>query len=215
LLPSQYILTFSLNHSISGRVSGWCALRSAKLTMLFATSTQVEERRKKTYDESVIYAPCPLRKKQAQQLIATIQKAFSGVSLGKGIGLFQAYAIDGYESDEVCEQQRSKDEKLDWERIKIIHLNSCSSSLSFFDSLGMRFHLPAYICADLRGELDLHLAYHLSDINERKAEKLGLLSHDQKLAVAEYIRFLADDEDAAFDREELQKAVDEFWTKPY
>lgn len=77
---------------------------------------------------------------EAQKLIERIQKAFAGVRLGNGVGLWQAQGLDDYASEEKCAEYRANDEKDDWRRISVNDLCQCNSSLCFFDAEGMRFH---------------------------------------------------------------------------
>src|SRR5277367_3415374 len=85
-------------------------------------------------------------------LIAEIQRVFRGVVVGDGIGLWQAQAIDDYEDEAEQEAARARDEKVDWAAIPGKSLLYCDSSLSFFDADGMRFHLPAFLLAEVAGE---------------------------------------------------------------
>lgn len=90
----------------------------------------------------------------AERRIAdVVRSAFQGVTLGNGIGLWQGQGLDDYANSETLARYRAQDEKVDWSRIPASELDSCHSSLSFFDAEGMRFHLPAYLIADLEGTL--------------------------------------------------------------
>ncbi len=75
------------------------------------------------------------------QLIGKIYTAFDGVLLEDGVGLWEGKALDEYLQGTDYEKLKSKDERLDWQKIPIGTLYKCSSSLSFFDAKGMRFHL--------------------------------------------------------------------------
>ncbi|MCC9604860.1 DJ-1/PfpI family protein [Blastopirellula sp. JC732] len=125
--------------------------------------------------------------KAKEELIAFIRAAFAGVTLGDGVGLLQGQGLDDYASAEELAKIREQDEKLDWSRIPPDLLNCCESSLSFFDGAGMRFHLPAFLVADLEG------TFH-QDIQVRviggSAESFGLLTSLQREAVRRYLKFL-------------------------
>ncbi len=157
--------------------------------------------------------PSPERIERANRITAQICEVFRDVKLGAGVGLYEGQAIDDYESDEERALKRDKDEKEDWRRIPTKHLNACNSSLSFFDAQGMRFHLPAFICCDLRGEYALELEFSLTGLDDWRKEKFSLLTIAEKAAVAEYLEFLAEDIAGEFSREEIGKALDEFWKK--
>lgn len=144
-------------------------------------------------------------------LCQTIEEAFAGVLLGNGIGLQETQGLDNYESPEVCAAYRAKDEKEDWRRISAKLLSDCYSSLSFFDAEGMRFHLPAYLIADLRNE------YHgglVSTLVHSSNHRFSLLSSPQRLAVRNYLLLLAKTGDYYNEWEEILHAVDTYWTDP-
>ncbi|MEM7011844.1 MAG: DUF6714 family protein [Verrucomicrobiota bacterium] len=180
--------------------------------MLFLTQHHVEDRRARGFDESNIYSqPSEDRLLQAKQISADIEKVFLGVELGEGIGLFEGQALDDYESQEERIRKREQDEKEDWRRIEAKQLNACYSSLSFFDQLGMRFHLPAFICCELRGEYRMGLDITLSDLDDWKRSKFSLLSPTEKAAVAKFLGFLAEDVDSEFSRPGIERDLIDFW----
>jgi len=80
-----------------------------------------------------------------QKLIKQIENVFKNVRLEDGIGLWEAQGLDDYLSKEECKKLREKDEKDDWHNITVLNMYQCSSSLSFFDAKGMRFHLPQFM----------------------------------------------------------------------
>jgi len=91
-----------------------------------------------------------------------IKLAFKNVVLGEGIGLWQAQAIDDYESKQVQLKARERDEKTDWLAIPNGDLSKCYSSLSFVDAEGMRFLIPTFILGELSGITDGVAIYSLS-----------------------------------------------------
>ena len=147
-----------------------------------------------------------------QELAAQIREAFSGVTLKKGVGLRQGQALDDYADKETTRRARESDEKDDWSRIPSAHLNECYSSLSFFDAEGMRFHLPAFLLADLAGEYDQNLVFHLTDLGDHGQRQFALLSPAQVAAVRAYLEFIADDADRAFDKPGILSAIDVYWS---
>lgn len=115
---------------------------------------------------------------------AVVRDAFAGVALGDGVGLREAQALDDYASNEVRAAYRAGDEKNDWAAIKVEDLNRHSGSATFMDAEGMRFHLPAYMIADLDGDYKHELAPHLCGC----PEKFSLLTPHQRDAVELYLR---------------------------
>lgn len=150
---------------------------------------------------------------QAMQDIQThIQTAFADVILGNGIGLWQAQGMDDYKSVEECMALRQRDETLNWANIPLQDLKDDQSSLSFFDAEGMRFHVPAFLMADLRGEWHFHLTVHLCRSTE-KMQQFHLLNSAQRQAVRAYLQWIDSDRDFAFERDEIQYQLNRgYWT---
>ncbi|MFZ6873973.1 DUF6714 family protein [Undibacterium sp. Di27W] len=162
--------------------------------MYYPTQKDIDDARAAGYDEAII--------EQAQRRISLglravelrqeIQYAFAGVQLGDGIGLYEARGIDHHVSEEDCAACRANDEKTDWRRIKLEDLNRCNSSLSFFDAAGMRFHLPAFMQADLGEDVEFDLIYHLV-FGSQLEELQALLNDTQKAVVINYLKLQLDD----------------------
>jgi len=127
---------------------------------------------------------------QRQAIITQIKAAFANVRLEDGVGLRQAQGIDDYQSDETCRALRQRDEKEDWQKIPVKELEDCYSSLSFFDAKGMRFHLPAFMIADLEGSYGPGARFILTHLNDYTREQFSLLSSEQRAAVAAYLTWL-------------------------
>ncbi|MFL6581346.1 MAG: DUF6714 family protein [Burkholderiales bacterium] len=147
-----------------------------------------------------------------QALVALISDAFSGVTLEDGIGLRQAQGIDDYADDQTCAAYRVRDEKLDWNRISIDELNACYSSLSFFDAAGMRFHLPAFLIAELNGTYHQDMSLQLAYLNDYTIAQYGLLSPAQRAAIRAYLEYILCDPRYAFSHAQIKRALDEYWT---
>lgn len=124
---------------------------------------------------------------EIEELIAFIREAFRGVTLGDGVGLMQGEGLDDYALPAELAKIREQDEKLDWSKISPNLLNTCASSPSYFDSAGMRFHLPAFLIADLEGtfhqDFESRVVYGGSD------HYFGLLNSQQREAVRRYLTF--------------------------
>jgi hypothetical protein len=147
----------------------------------------------------------------AQAVANQIREAFSGVQLGGGVGLRQAQGIDGYESEEALGRYRALDEKADSSQIPPSALNECNSSLSFFDAEGMRFHLPAYLLADLEGRYEFGMAFCLTDIGDLRHEQFALLSPSQRTAVRSFLEYISEEENYLFQRPNIIRAIEEYW----
>jgi hypothetical protein len=182
--------------------------------MKYPSPQDIEEMRARGYDRSVIDEAVGLSKRWhlKEQLKEQIRSAFAGVSLGDGIGLREAQGLDDYASEEKCAEYRSLDEKSEWQSLRSEDLNKCNSSLSFFDAEGMRFHLPAYLIADLDGTYGFGMAFSLTQSGSL-GEKFALLSESQCAAVRAYLQFIEHEPDYAFDREHIKAALEGFWAE--
>ena len=88
------------------------------------------------------------------------------MTLGAGTGLHKGQGLDDYAGPQACARMRESDEKTNWSRLSIYELNHCHSSLSFFDAEGMRFHLPAFLMAELRDEFKFNLVFCFTDMSD-------------------------------------------------
>ena len=111
-----------------------------------------------------------------QHLIHTIQQAFSSVTLGNGIGLSEGNAMDDYAPAEERACCRKQDEQTHWHKIPVELLNQYYVALCYFDPEGMRFHLPAFLIADLQGLFRFDLVYTFIHLDEYKEQQFSLLN---------------------------------------
>jgi hypothetical protein len=127
------------------------------------------------------------------------------------VSLSEAKALDDYESPEVCAQCRKGDEKDDWSRITLEQLNRHYVN-AFFDAEGMRFHLPALLIADLRGEYHFDLWISLIARSQHSMNQFYLLSESQRAVVREFLERQLSDPYCVSD-EEIREALQSFWMK--
>lgn len=167
------------------------------------------------YDTSTIAAAEEQSKRwaQAERIIGMIREAFANVTLGSGVGLHETAALDDYEDAATCAAVRAEDEKDDWQRISLKELN-LYNGLSFFDAEGMRFHLPAFLIADLQGEYGHGMTFCLTHLSDHSRSQFALLSDAQRRSVRAFLLFLLDDPEEGFHRKEIRRALDEYWTDP-
>ena len=147
-----------------------------------------------------------------EDVIKEIKSAFSGVVLANGIGLWEAQAIDDYESQEVQNKNREKDEKDDWSLLSNDELQRCHSSLSFFDADGMRFHLPAYIVASMDNKVDDPI-FHFTQLDDYAKSRLPTLNHAQKQAIVMYLNWCLEQEEYEFEHPAISRALSEYWKR--
>lgn len=148
-----------------------------------------------------------------EHVAALIREGFRGVVLGDGIGLLQAQGLDHYADFETLARYRAEDEKVDWSSIPVDQLNSCDSSLSFFDAAGMRFHLPAFLIAELDGTFHGDIVFHLTCFEYNGMSRFALLSQRQRQAVREYLLLRLSDPGCDFVRPRIERALADYWTE--
>jgi hypothetical protein len=148
---------------------------------------------------------------QESHVLHRIRVAFAGVTLGTGVGLREAQGIDDYADEQTRAAYRSQDEEDDWARISVDDLDSCYSSLSFFDADGMRFHLPAYLVADLNGSLrTASVLFHLCYLASAESH-FATLTEAQREAVREFLLLRLSDPHWEFDHSMIETALREYW----
>lgn len=145
-------------------------------------------------------------------VVRRIREAFRGVTLGKGVGLFEGQGLDDYEDAGTRRAYRAKDQKDDWKSISVENLNQCYSSLSFFDAEGMRFHLPAFLIAQLDRSLRVDPVFHLTHLDNWAKSKFVLLTKAQRDAVRDFLILIQDDPDFEFYRPHIEAALANYWT---
>ena len=119
-----------------------------------------------------------------------VHKAFAGVQLEGGIGLFQAQAIDDWLDERNEEIAKESDERIDWRIIPTDALNQCSSSLSFLDAKGMRFLFPAFLLAEIKGDYtECSVLYEIYLACKEKDERFALFNQEQKRVIFEFIKW--------------------------
>lgn len=150
------------------------------------------------------------RGKRADLLVGRIAEVFAGVALGEGIGLREAQGLDDYADATTRAAYRERDEKDDWRRIPAEDLERCASSLSFFDPEGMRFHLPAFMTAELQGDYGCGMAFCLTQTaNEERY--FSALDAAQRQVVREFLLLLRDDPEYVHDRPHIVRALGGYW----
>jgi hypothetical protein len=172
---------------------------------------QLVELVKRGYDKSTIER---LRRKnelrrEAGELAIRVGEAFRNVKLENGVGLLEADIIDSHGSELQRREARLRDESEDWSKISIDYLNA-GSGLSFFDAAGLRFHLPAYVVAELSGK-GVHsiLSTLLSEIGR---ERFANFTVEQREVLREYLNFRLKDEDFLLNHEAIRQQLETYFS---
>jgi len=139
--------------------------------------------------------------------------AFIDVKLKDGIGLWEAQAIDDYESKAHQATARNKDIKDNWQLLTNDDLFHCDSSLSYFDAQGMLFHIPAFITAELNDKLNTGPIYPLTSLAISNPDIFKLLNVSQKRCVVMFLEWCAAQPDYDFEKPDIERALQEYWYK--
>lgn len=177
----------------------------------YPSAADIAEMKARGYDPSTLESLEEDRKRgeRAEVLCRQIEGAFAGVTLGLGVGLMEGQGLDDYEDEKTRAMYREQDEKDDWQRIPVENLNRCRSSLSFFDCFGMRFHLPAFMIADLRRESLSGVEFFL--YHKPWGGQFALLSEAQRTVVRAFLVHIAEDPGSSYERADILKALDGYW----
>lgn len=183
-------------------------------TMNYPSPDDIEDMKARGYDKSVIEEAIELSKRWRvkEELKTQITQAFSRTKLGAGIGLHEAQGIDDYASAETRAAYRESDEKDDWQALTVADLNKCYSSLSFFDAEGMRFHLPAFLLADLNGQFAHEVTYSLTSSSLRN-DMFAMLNAVQRSAVRSYLQFIELEPEYEYERIDISNSLAGYWAE--
>ena len=152
--------------------------------------------------------PPPL---STEDLLAEIRRVFHGVALGTGRGLWEAQAFDDYADKDDQGAARKQDEKLDWSAIVPSTLARCHDSLCFFDADGMRFHLPAFLVAEIDGALDMSPIFSLTHCSDYTKSQFASLNDNQRRCVIHFLKWCLPQDRYCGDRREIEEALRDYW----
>ena len=159
-------------------------------------------------------------KARADALISEITNAFKNVKLNGGVGLNVAQGLSegldlrnrpGDDEDKaVYKKLKRKDEKNNWQNIPIKELNRCNSSLNNFDADGLRFHLPAYMIAEIKGECDFEMGFCLCD-KYNYSYVFSTLEPAERKVIVLFLEYIYEQEKYLFYKGDIQKSLETYW----
>jgi len=142
------------------------------------------------------------------------------------------------EGNEPLLVERDFRDKTDWRVLSPEFLDSApdgyASALSFFSDEALRFYLPAYLIADLRGQLNradvlFHLTHGLDDESRSKllnplrygnrtwfdaiSHRLSIFDAAQAAAIVRYLEHKIDVADLELERRSARQALDNYWLR--
>ncbi len=89
----------------------------------------------------------------------------------------------------------------------------CESSLSFLDADGMRFHIPAFMIAELNGELNTGPLFCLTHLSEHSEYQFSSLSKSQRNAVRQFLLWCLSQDDYEFDWPIIEPTLKDYWNE--
>ncbi len=181
--------------------------------MKYLSPDEIRELKEGGYDRVLLEARADSERwESANRLRGRIEDAFAGVTLGDGIGLMEGEGLDDYANAEVLTRLHDQDERTDWHSLTSDDLDSYQSSISFTDGEGMRFHLPAWILAELRDEGIVGLIWSLCRIGPHNEHQFSLLTPEQRSVVRDFLELMRDDPDYTHERAEIDAAIEHIWS---
>ena len=151
--------------------------------------------------------------KDKEFLISKINKAFKDVELDGGIGLSEANAIDDYKDAKFREECKKNDEKYHWNDIPPAALNQFNYALNYFDAKGMKFHLPAFMIADIKDEYKFGMAFTLTNLSDYSKSQFVLLNAKQREVVKLFLDYLLENPNYEFEKPDIKTAIESYWAK--
>jgi len=162
----------------------------------------------------------PLDEPARAALSREIEVAFGGISLGDGIGILEAWAIDRCVSEKERQRARSSDIRSDWTLVPDEMIETHYSALSFMDREGLRFALPAYMRFAVRNfdksqslSVDAPI-YSLGSGGPAAPDDPDIFSASQRIAIARFLRFMVlEVGDDYVDAIAASEAYESFWAQ--
>jgi|TARA_B110000495_G_C23024859_1_gene608783 hypothetical protein len=143
-------------------------------------------------------------------VIDSIRTAFQNVTLGDGIGLYEANGMDDYACEPELARLRELDERLKWQNLDANVLEQYHSAPSFFDPQGFVFHLPAFLLAELN---DKHEYGFIDRIVEKRPQAgcwINLLTPQQANALVAILSLVKQHPDYYNDMRKFDFAIERF-----
>lgn len=155
-----------------------------------------------------------LAEREALATLAEIEQAFRGVTREGGVSLHETIALDNYEGAEERARMRAMDRDRRWEDLQDEDLAEVAGigGMSFFDDIGFRYHLPAYMRWWLVGDAarshstGADVLFHLDVRSE--SEQSRILNAAQRHAVARFIRWMERYAEEPMARRDARRALE-------
>lgn len=158
------------------------------------------------------------RENNRKIVIADIENAFHGVTREGGVSLHETIGLDHYFTGESLQVYRQMDSDRKWDEVRHEDLAIVCGigGICFFDNIGWRYHLPAYMTWWLStGEQSESVAADslLFSLGYCDVEKYKCLNQTQAKATAGFLEHVMKFGRDSSDRDDARKALKSYWTK--
>jgi hypothetical protein len=154
--------------------------------------------------------------------LTAIEEAFGTLSHPGGKRIYEAELEDNYGTESATTLARKNDTYSRWQEVPDEAVEQCSDALVYFDSLELRFHLPAYMTWALKyyresGSVSGDYVIYCLDCPAPGArrdawlERFAELDLAQRAAVCLFLRYMAKYSDGDADASAARRALEGFW----
>jgi hypothetical protein len=130
------------------------------------------------------------------KIVEMVQLAFEDVRLGNGISLHQADVVDDYGTRAEFDAAKLHDPETRWQQIPTSKIERFCGSMTFLDSEGFRFYLPAFIIYGLNtfnpdfGSMEADgVLFAAESYSDSHKDNFAILNTEQLRAVASFLKF--------------------------
>ena len=163
-----------------------------------------------------------MKDSDAEALIERVRRAFATVERPDP---FLAGSRDGCEPEEETGPFRGRD----WRTLEAAFLDAHYCALSFFSEGALRYFLPAYLIADIRGELQTAdpvfaltygfetdafvnpIRYGAITMEDYARFRLSVFAREEASVIVDYLKFARDRDDIGLTRDAVDAALERFW----
>lgn len=148
------------------------------------------------------------------ELISRLEKAFEGVQLSNGIGIYEAESIDNHDSISERKKSREKDIRDDWKTIRDDVIDEYYYALTFMDYDGLHFAIPAYMRYMLNNyDTNSSAAFESLIGILLKPIDWNFLTDQQKQVIASCLQFIVLEAEGHVDTFQASLAYENYWAE--
>lgn len=105
--------------------------------------------------------------------------------------------------------------KTDWRTLDPTFLDHApggfASALSFFSNEALQFYLPAYLIADLKGQLEYTYPYYHLTLYLDPSSRFSIFNKEQATAIVAYLTTIRDEDENELERPMIDDALIDYW----